>query len=323
MSQSVSVALAVYNGEKYLAEQLDSLLNQSLVPSEIVVSDDNSTDKSLAIMKTYEKAHPGLFIILHNKKQLGYIRNFEQCLKYCSSEYIALCDQDDIWHREKLEKLCQGIGTASLAYSDAELIDATGKIIAQSYNAYSGRKGKPDFGSLLFNNTISGCTMLFNKRLLKNAFPFPEHIPHDYWLALLAADAEGIQYVDEPLIQYRQHDSNAIGAKSSESAPIHRKKLQSYIKNKETIHRNRKKRYEELLRLSSAIKKRNNYKKLLGLYLYHATFFTQWIRLRAFLYHLCHIRQFNFRKNAIQAIVNLLTSLIGLKLFKACIKSDI
>lgn len=209
---SVSVAMCTYNGAKYLVEQIDSILNQGY-PNiiEIVCVDDNSSDNTWELLESYAKKDARLK--LHkNETNLGFIRNFEKAISLTSSELIAIADQDDIWAINKIEKLVAAIGDNLMAYSDNEYIDGNGNKLGKRFSDFRQLKTAVSCLNFAFYNGISGHTILFNKKLLDFAMPFDRTIPYDYWLAFHAAQHGQIPYVDEPLVQYRQHESNAIGA---------------------------------------------------------------------------------------------------------------
>jgi glycosyltransferase involved in cell wall biosynthesis len=207
----VSIVMATYNGEKYIAEQLDSIFNQSYKNIEVIVADDCSTDNTLNILSEYAARNHNLKIFV-NEKNLGYIKNFEKCCQISQGKYIALCDQDDIWHTDKIKLMVASIGNHSMAYCDSYIckddIEKTGKKISDLANFRSRY-------NCLENSVFCrmyGNALLFDRSLLEKALPFPKSVPHDWWLAYLATLSNGIKYVDAPLVFYRQHSSNLIGA---------------------------------------------------------------------------------------------------------------
>lgn len=214
MNKLISICLASYNGEKYLKEQLDSLVEQTYKNMEIIIQDDCSSDNSVQIISSYNDILDIKLII--NDKNIGYIKNFESTLKRATGEYIAICDQDDIWEKDKLQILIDNIENNSLIYSDSLLIDEN----ANSINKTLSKKLKNNFINsnnalnFLYDNCVSAHAMLFNKELLKYIFPFPKYIYFDQWIAANAADLNGVKYIDIPLIKYRQHSSNTLGNKS-------------------------------------------------------------------------------------------------------------
>lgn len=214
---SVSVAMATYNGERFLKEQVLSVINQTYKPSEIIICDDGSTDSTVTILEQlcldFPDAHIKLYV---NKNNLGYQKNFEKAVKLCTGEYIALCDQDDVWLPNKMETLLSNIGSNMMIHSDASLIDKNGKVLCKSFTRQYGKKHKPVFLDLIMCPYITGCTALFRKELVPETVSFPVSIPHDYFLSLLAPSGS-ITYCNRPLVLYRQHENNIIGANEASS----------------------------------------------------------------------------------------------------------
>ena len=208
---AVSIALCTYNGDRFLKEQLESILNQDYKSiNEIVCVDDNSTDTTWLILKEYAEKYP-TFKIFQNKINLGFIKNFEYAISLTSNHFIAISDQDDIWHADKISKLVLGIGSGLMVYSDNEYIDENGK---KTGVRFSDKRNLVDIYSCLnfaLFNTISGHAILFRKELLTLALPFPDDIHYDWWLAFCASQHSVIRVVNEPLVGYRQHIANAVG----------------------------------------------------------------------------------------------------------------
>ncbi len=211
----VSVALATCNGARYLPAQLDSIYAQTHTPIEVVASDDCSDDDTPAILERYATSHG--VRVLRNPRRLGIKRNFETALHHCRGRFIALADQDDVWYADKLERLlaCQRESGVSLVYSDADLVDGVGRPLGARLREtleVEYLRGRPR-ASLYLENWITGCTVLFDRQLLDSALPLPggAHM-HDWWLAFAATLADGLDFVDAPLLGYRQHDSNQVGA---------------------------------------------------------------------------------------------------------------
>ena len=209
----VSVAMATFNGEQFLEDQLRSICNQTYRNLEVIVSDDCSTDGTVEILEEFNIKYGIDYCV--NDKRLGLVRNFERALSLCRGEYIALADQDDMWFPEKIECLLNEIGDHSLISSDTNIIDSHGNIIAGSFKKVSNYIADTETPFLqLFLNTkwISGCTMLFKKELLREALPIPDGIgSHDWWFAIVATKNGGIKYLDRKLMSYRQHGKNISG----------------------------------------------------------------------------------------------------------------
>jgi len=203
-SQLVSIALCTYNGATYLNEQLDTLINQTHPDCEIIISDDCSKDETIEILKQYADNYPHIKLYF-NDENLGYTKNFEKAISLCNGEYIALCDQDDIWDKNKISIMLEYIGDNALAYHDSAFIDEKGnhlnKKLSDVRNCYSG----DDSRVFLFDNCVLGHATLFKKELLKFMDKFNDIIIHDRWLAYVATNNGGIIFIDQVLVQYRQH----------------------------------------------------------------------------------------------------------------------
>jgi glycosyltransferase involved in cell wall biosynthesis len=213
MSKLVSVAIATYNGEMFLKKQIDSILSQTYKNIEIIVVDDCSSDRTIELLKEFERIY-GIKLYL-NIKNLGFIKNFEKAVSLCSGDYIALSDQDDIWLPNKIETLVNEIGEYSLVCSDAKLIDNNENIIHNSFTIYSGRDIPSNniFEYLVFGNFVTGCTIMFDSKLVSKILPIPDIYPfHDWWFAIIASQSKGVKYIPDLLVKYRQHDNNVCGA---------------------------------------------------------------------------------------------------------------
>jgi len=204
----ISIAMATHNGEKYLKEQLDSIYAQTYKNIEVIVTDDCSTDGTIEILRQYANSH-GLKYYM-NEQNLGFVKNFEKAITLCNGEFIALCDQDDIWEPNKIEILLESIGTNLLIHSDCSLIDEVDNVISSQWKGEI--KSHKKFDSFVFTNVVTGCTVLFNRELLKYCLPFPDNLAyHDWWLAIVAAKFERIKYLNKPLVRYRQHNEQDTG----------------------------------------------------------------------------------------------------------------
>ena len=222
---TLSIALCTYNGSRYLRGQLESLPGKLLMPCELVVCDDSSIDNTLAIISDF--AHEAQFpVYVHEGlNNLGPVKNFEKAIRLCRGEYIALCDQDDVWLPGKMEKALRkikaledtfGKTTPILIHTDARVVDSDLAPIDDSlwrFQRTCPRKGK-DLNRLLLQNIATGCTVVFNKALKDLALPIPENaMMHDWWLALTASAFGRIDHILEPTVLYRQHVANETGAK--------------------------------------------------------------------------------------------------------------
>lgn len=203
----VSIAVCTYNGEQYLRPQLDSLVQQRYKNLEIIVADDCSSDGTIAILEEYQSKYP-FFKYYQNTTNLGYRKNFESVVSKCTGEYIALCDQDDIWDLDKIHVQVEQIGDAALIYHDSAFIDAQGSDMHRKLSdILTLYQGKSPFPFILFN-CVSGHALLFKRSLLPEVLPFDENIYHDRWIAFVASLKGGIKLIPEALVQYRQHASS-------------------------------------------------------------------------------------------------------------------
>jgi glycosyltransferase involved in cell wall biosynthesis len=221
----VEIALAIYNGSAYLGEFLQSLNLQSNLNWTVLARDDGSSDDSVSIFKDWISRCERMRLLETNLSNLGTVKNFSEILSNTTAEYVMLADQDDIWHPEKIAKsLAQirelersetGEVVPALVYSDLHVVDDKLNLINSSFIKMQGldEMHHPSFIQLLTQNVAPGCTMMVNRALLDLALPIPnEAAMHDWWLMQVASLFGRIGYIDEPLIAYRQHGSNQVGA---------------------------------------------------------------------------------------------------------------
>lgn len=229
---SVSVAICTRNGEQFIEEQLRSVIAQTRVPTEIVVSDDASTDRTVEVVRSVIAAHEQInldsstsFSLIVNTVPLGVAANFEQAIKACTGKFVALCDQDDVWLPRRVEAALDAFDrrpSLLLVHSDARLIDERGAELDASLFGVLGvdesiqrtihRGGA--FELLLRRNLITGAATMIRRELADIAAPFPHGWLHDEWLAIVAAAVDEIDVIPEPLIDYRQHGHNQIGVRA-------------------------------------------------------------------------------------------------------------
>lgn len=210
----VSIALATYNGERFLKEQLDSLLNQTYTDIEIIVCDDCSTDSTPQILEEYQSKDSRLKVFV-NENNLGFKKNFEKCISLCNGTFIALSDQDDVWTKDHVECLVSNIDENDLICGNAYVVDTnlndSGATLYDLYDIDFLPESKEDwFFYLIHHGIIQGACTLFKKDLLQKALPIPDSVKfHDYWLSLVAAANNGVKYLPENcLLYYRQHGNN-------------------------------------------------------------------------------------------------------------------
>lgn len=210
----ISVCIATYNGEKYIHEQIASILQQIGNDDEIVVSDDGSTDKTLDVVRSFDAQNIHIYI---NKGDHGYTPNFENALRNAHGDYIFLSDQDDIWMPDKVEACMKYLKVNDFVVSDALIVDGDNKPLFNSF--CEQRKSKFGFLNTLIRFSYLGCCFAFRRKVLSKALPFPKnHIlcTHDNWLALVSTAFYKSAFIPLPLIRYRRYGGNASsGAKNA------------------------------------------------------------------------------------------------------------
>lgn len=248
-----SVAICTYNGEKYIESQLRSIINQSTQPDEIVICDDNSSDKTVEIIKYILESWNGSWHVYTNEYNLGYKKNFQKVISLCKGDIIFLSDQDDVWQTDKLTimmKAFQDNPRILLVFHDAEIVDAQlncmggrtfWKVLCFNPDAFERR----DYSRLIQSNVVQGAACGFRKELFDLSLPFPDEAVHDEWLALNAFLFGGILPIKKPLLKYRQTGNNEIGA-SEETLMTKVKKWGLSLGNKIAAHKNTVKRRQSI-----------------------------------------------------------------------------
>ena len=226
-TQSIAILMATYNGEKYLREQIDSIMSQSSRQWHLYIHDDGSKDGTVELLNDYANKYPELITVMGYPSQGGALQNFMSLLERVEADYYMFSDQDDVWHQDKIKKEIERMNNEESAhankvpiivYSDLIVVDAKLNKIADSFLAYSGIHPEflTTFNELAASNLTTGCTMLFNhavKEVVRH--PFTAATMHDAWITLCTVKANGIlAYISEPLIDYRQHGGNTLGAVS-------------------------------------------------------------------------------------------------------------
>ena len=203
--KKISVCMATYNGEKYIQEQISSILSQLSETDELIISDDNSTDSTIQIIKKIQDKRIKLFF----NKEKGYTSNFENALMNASGDFIFLSDQDDIWADNKIEICQEELMNYDFIVSDCKIINAKNQLKSNSY--FDLRNiNRTNFGNLL-KFSFLGCCMAFRSEVLKKALPFPDNrqlCTHDNWLFLVGSFLFKHKVLNEKLISYRRHDNN-------------------------------------------------------------------------------------------------------------------
>ncbi len=220
---TTSVALCTFNGEKFLKEQLDSILNQTVTIDEIIVCDDGSTDATISILNSYKEKFPEIFNIYINEENLRSVKNFEKAMLLCKNEIIFLSDQDDIWEKNKVEIILKNfndnpnidvISTSGFIINDESKIQD--KITIWDVPFFlQERQETLDFFYIInyWGNIATGATMGIRKKILPYLTPFPlaEGFHHDEWIALIASRENKYLHINNKLIYYRIHDQQQVG----------------------------------------------------------------------------------------------------------------
>lgn len=254
----LSVALCTYNGERYIEEQLQSILDQTLPVDEILVCDDGSIDDTIPILTALKEKYSDLINIVVNKTQKGARENFLSAIKLCHGDFIFLCDQDDLWLPHKVETICNYFckhPSIETVFTNAYLINEEGATIGTGVTLWdyffdrTSRK-RCDKGMMVeefcTGSHATGATMAFRKRLIERFSPLHNDIWHDEMIAMTSVAFHSLGYIEEPLIKYRIHYGQQIGVPNSNENIITKdyrqpllphKKFSAFLNNKEDIKR--------------------------------------------------------------------------------------
>lgn len=238
----IDILLATYNGEKYLSEQIESIINQTYKEWILYIRDDGSKDNTINIVKRYVEMHPKkIKFIEDNKSSLGAKMNFAELIRYSKNDYCMFCDQDDFWLPNKIEitflkmkevEEIYGKKEPILIHTDLKVVDENLNTINNSFWGYMNLNyKKSSLNYMITQNMITGCTMMINKSLVDVVEVIPsESYMHDWWIGLVASVFGKIDIVDEGTILYRQHNNNEIGAKKERPINMLINKMKSRTK---------------------------------------------------------------------------------------------
>jgi glycosyltransferase involved in cell wall biosynthesis len=224
---SVSVVLCTYNGARFLAEQVSCILNQTFSIQELIISDDASTDNTVLLAREMA-ARDARIRVVALQENIGFSANFQQAITQAAAPLIALADQDDIWHPEKIARMLAAFETdASLIYCDSvKFSDAPP--VSPKPSSKNRRIAGSDPKKISVYNTVSGHAMIIRKSLCKAAFPLPEGVYYDWWLAMVAMATDRVQFFPEVLVYQRVHDRN-VTLQSNLSESTHRQRFRSTL----------------------------------------------------------------------------------------------
>jgi glycosyltransferase involved in cell wall biosynthesis len=224
----ISVCLATYNGEKYIKEQLDSILSQLGEKDELILSDDGSSDRTIEIAESYKDSRIKIF----NNSFKNLILNFEFALNQAKGDYIFLSDQDDVWLPNKVEVSLSYLIKSDVVVSNCLVVNQDLQVINKSFFKLNNTK-KGLFSNLLKNSYL-GCCLAFRREILSKALPFPKNIPmHDIWLGFISELFYKVKFIEEPLMLYRRHGANESPTGEDSPYNLYRKFLFRYniVKN--------------------------------------------------------------------------------------------
>ena len=220
---SISVALCTYNGAAYLAEQLESLANQSRLPCELVVTDDGSTDDTCAMVETFRRRAPFDVRLVRNDGNLGSTKNFEKSISLCTGDLVSLSDQDDVWERDKLSVMApqfEADPEVAMMFCDGHVVDQElqplGYTILQA-NGFLANDVQQTlqqqglFACQVKRNAVCGAGTMFRRSFVSDVIPIPPQWVHDAWIATVLSASQRVRHISQPLFQYRQHQAQQIG----------------------------------------------------------------------------------------------------------------
>ena len=221
----ISILLPAYNGEKYIAEQIESLLSQTNQDFIVYIRDDRSSDKTYSIVKEYAEKNPGKIVVSRNEKNTGESKiNYMEMMTEHKNDYVMLCDQDDVWLPRKIENSLNkikelenmhGPATPIMVYTDLKVVNKNLEITASSYEKMADKNfDNNTLNSAITMNNAAGCTTIYNRALADLIQAVPEfYVMHDWWIYLLACAFGFTGVFKKPTILYRQHEDNFSGAK--------------------------------------------------------------------------------------------------------------
>jgi glycosyltransferase involved in cell wall biosynthesis len=226
----ISVVIASYNGEKYIKEQIESILVQISHDDEVIISDDGSTDNTVEVVKQMMISDSRIKLIAGPKA--GFNKNFENAIKHANGDYIFIADQDDVWMKNKVSRIIDEFNKNEKIMCirhDCRVVDLSGNVIISSYNKY--RKSNVSYKKNILKNTFTGCCMCVKAEWLKKLLPFPDKIFYDAWIGILSCKYKNVKIIDDKLIDWRRHDGTVTNAKKRNSIIWILKDRMNIIKN--------------------------------------------------------------------------------------------
>ena len=202
----ISVCIATYNGERFIREQIDSILRQLSSDDEIIVSDDGSTDNTISIINSIDDKR---IRVIEGPRKQSPTSNFECALKASKGDFIFMSDQDDVWKPNKVNICMEWLQRYDCVVSDAEVTDSSlNPLYPSLYAIMQVRQGR--IYNTIWKNGYTGCCMAFRRNVLEASLPFPKDIPmHDIWIGNVAAYKYNVKFIPDKLISFRRHDDTA------------------------------------------------------------------------------------------------------------------
>lgn len=224
--REIEILMATYNGEKYIKEQIESIISQTYKNWNLLIRDDGSTDRTLDIIREFVIKDKRIKLLIDNKGNLGYKKNFEELMNKSRGTFIFLCDQDDIWKVNKIEECMKYLSKYSLVHHNAEVLY---ELTGEKKELLNLKKKRIVINNIFFPIFV-GCCMAFRREILRKILPIPEKYPgHDTWIGLIEEISSEVKYLDENLIIYRRHGSNtSFLSEKSKNSVIQKLKYRYY-----------------------------------------------------------------------------------------------
>lgn len=251
-TERIAILLATYNGEKYIGEQMESILKQTETDWMLYIHDDGSKDKTMEVVEQYAKQYPDKIIIVEGAPTGGAKSNFFYLFSQVEAPFYMCCDQDDIWLPEKIEitkhemdNLIRGDeDKPALVFTELCVVDGELNVIAENMRNYQGLDCKKVcLNRALIQNVVTGCTMMTNRVLRDEMIKVTSYeniLMHDWWATLVAVRFGKVAFIETPTILYRQHGDNGVGASHATSLAYQLKRMLQGEEIKQSLENTRK-----------------------------------------------------------------------------------
>ena len=227
----VSIIVATYNGEKFLPQQLNSIIQQTYPYTEIIIVDDNSIDGTPDILTNFKRRYNNIHLYF-NKSNIGYVKTFEKGCTLATGKYISFCDQDDVWALNKIELQMGALGNNEMIYCNDEIVDRNLNSLSKKFSSVKELNSFDNCLHLATDNCVPGHSMIMKKEVFNFAYPFPAEVPHDHWCAFCATLLGRIKFLNKPLVKWRMHENNVTHIKKNkeQDATSARKRVDIFFK---------------------------------------------------------------------------------------------